>query len=206
MTGRSCHPRDMTSPRIDSAAPLSRLRITGIPWKVTPGCCLADVTRDAAVRVRVQPVLTLSTRSIVIRSPSTTYMTQYLPTRSRSMSPHRKDSAGYGFPARASNAATTARMPPVSSRNREAVVVALGDHSTLTRLHRAAASPPRWITSWGPVPAGPAGCAVMPATVPAQADNPTLICHARQRTQSRAVAHARPASSIPAIRQRLHPP
>jgi hypothetical protein len=28
MTGRSCHPRDMTSPRIDSAAPLSRLRIT----------------------------------------------------------------------------------------------------------------------------------------------------------------------------------
>jgi hypothetical protein len=28
MTGRSCHPRDMTSPRIDSAVLLSRLRST----------------------------------------------------------------------------------------------------------------------------------------------------------------------------------
>jgi hypothetical protein len=40
--------------------------------------------------------------------------------------PHRKDSAGYGFWARASNAATTAVIPVASSRNREAVVTPLG--------------------------------------------------------------------------------
>src|ERR1039457_3557660 len=34
MTGRSCHPRDMTSPRIDSAAPLSACAspTPGSPW------------------------------------------------------------------------------------------------------------------------------------------------------------------------------
>jgi hypothetical protein len=59
----------------------------------------------------------------------------------------RNDCAGYGSPASASKAATTARMPSASSRNREAVVTALGDHSTLTGRHRAAACAParmRW--------------------------------------------------------------
>ena len=74
-------------------------------------------------------------------------MMRYLPTRSRNISPHRNDCAGYGSPASASNAATTARMPSASSRNREAVVTALGDHSTLSGRHRAAACAParvRW--------------------------------------------------------------
>lgn len=35
------------------------------------------------------------------------------------------------------------------------------------------------------MPAGPAGCAVIPATVPAPADNPTLTGQACQHTQSR---------------------
>src|SRR5712691_5447752 len=34
MTGRSCHPRDMTFPRIDSAVSRSRLRITDAWWSL----------------------------------------------------------------------------------------------------------------------------------------------------------------------------
>jgi hypothetical protein len=45
----------------------------------------------------------------------------------------------YGSPARASKPATTVFMPAVSSRNLDAVVTARGDHSTLTRSHRAGA-------------------------------------------------------------------
>ena len=112
-------------------------------WEVprfTPGCPVTP--RGAAGRVAGPPPLTRSTRSIVIRSFSTTYMIRYLPERSRNMSPHRKESAGYGSAAKASNAATTVLMPSASSRNRDAVVTALGDHSALTRRHQAAACVP----------------------------------------------------------------
>jgi len=57
-----------------------------------------------------------STRSTVIRSPSTTYMIRYGPTRNRYISPQRNESTGNGSPSRASTAATTAVIPLVSAR------------------------------------------------------------------------------------------
>ena len=87
-------------------------------------------------------VITRSTRSIVIRSPSTTYMIRYWPTRNRRITPQRKESAGSGSPSRPSTATTTAVIPFVSAKNRDAVVMARGDHSILTGRRPAAACEP----------------------------------------------------------------
>ena len=91
------------------------------------------------------------------------------------------------IPGRASNPSITACMLSASSRNREAVVTALGDHSTLTGPHQAAAAAPPRVRS--PRAAQPP---TTPGTLPAPlrslrplapAQTPTALAPAAAGTQ-----------------------